>query len=96
VTGTVLEVEGLTKHFPLRSSLFAPVRGLCMPSTMSLFAFGRARRSAWSASRACGKSTLGRLILRLVDPTAGRIALDGTDITPCRDAACAPTGALCR
>jgi oligopeptide transport system ATP-binding protein len=32
----------------------------------------------------CGKSTCGRAVLRLYDPTCGTIEIDGTDIDPCR------------
>ncbi|KAB2890233.1 MAG: ATP-binding cassette domain-containing protein [Burkholderiaceae bacterium] len=38
----------------------------------------------------CGKSTLGRTLLRLEEPTAGRIEIDGTDIAPLRPAALRP------
>ena len=40
-----------------------------------------ARRSGSSASPGCGKTTLGRTIIKLVEPTAGKILFNGTDIT---------------
>ena len=41
----------------------------------------RARRSAWSARSGCGKSTTGRCILRLIEPTAGEVRFEGRDVT---------------
>ena len=41
----------------------------------------RARRWGWSARSGCGKTTVGRTILRLIEPTAGTIRLDGHDVT---------------
>ncbi len=40
----------------------------------------RAKASAWSANRAAARSTLVRLLARLLDPTEGRIVFDGTDL----------------
>ncbi len=49
----------------------APGRRRCTPSTASAFRSPRARRSAWSASRAAASRPPARLILRLIEPTAG-------------------------
>jgi oligopeptide/dipeptide ABC transporter ATP-binding protein len=81
VTRAVLEVEGLTKHFPLRSSIFAPVRGHVHAVDDVGFRIEEGETFGVVGESGCGKSTLGRLILRLVDPSTGRIVLDGTDVT---------------
>ena len=60
------------------SSARAPRSG---PSTASASRSSPARRCAWSANPARGKSTVGRLVLRLIEPTAGSVRLDGHDIT---------------
>ena len=49
-------------------------------STTSVSTSARARRSGWSASRGCGKSTTGRAILQLYKPTAGEVNFDGRDL----------------
>ena len=49
-----------------------------------------ARRLAWSGESGCGKTTVGRLLLRLIEPTAGTILFDGTDITALKGSALKP------
>ena len=44
----------------------------------------------------CGKSTVGKLLLRLIEPTEGTIRLDGEDITHLGRARCARTASACR
>ena len=45
----------------------------------------------------CGKTTAGRAVLRLIEPTSGSIEVDGTDITAlCPRRSCGPTGGRCR
>ena len=74
----VLEVRDLKKHFPVREGPAAPHRRPgATRSTASASRSARARRWASSASRGCGKSTVGRTVLRLIEPTAGAIRLDG-------------------
>ena len=65
----------------------------CTPSTASASASAKARRSAWSANRGCGKSTVGRAVLRLIEPTAGAIRLAAQDITAPRQARAAGAAA---
>ena len=45
------------------------------------FDIGGARRWAWSANSGCGKSTTGRCILRLIEPTSGEVWFEGSDVT---------------
>ncbi len=77
----VLTVEGLTKHFPI-------VRGFITSRTVGhvravddvSFQIAKGETLALVGESGCGKSTTGRLILRLIDPTAGRITYQGQDI----------------
>jgi len=70
----LLEVAGLTKHFPARGgALIRAVDGVS-------FSLARGETLALVGESGCGKSTTARLALRLIEPTAGRIALDGQDI----------------
>lgn len=71
----LLQVEELTKTFPLRDrSKVHAVEGV----TISL---DRAETLAVVGESGCGKSTLANLICRLIEPTGGRVLLDGADIT---------------
>ena len=73
----MLEVRGLTKHFPGRR----PVGGWRSHGLgqgrrrRSTSRSGPARRSGWSASRGCGKTTTTKLLLLLERPTDGSITL---------------------
>ena len=77
----LLEVTDLVKHFPVKRGLLIDrtvdhVRAVDGVSLTS----ARARRSAWWASRAAGKSTLCRTILHLIEPTSGSIRFEGREI----------------
>ena len=76
----LLHVEGLVKRFPVRSGLFRPSVALHAVDGVDLdVAPGEVL--AVVGESGSGKSTLARCILRLIDPTAGRIVFDGVDVT---------------
>jgi oligopeptide/dipeptide ABC transporter ATP-binding protein len=76
----LLHVEGLVKRFPVRSGLFRPSVRLHAVDGVDLdVAPGEVL--AVVGESGSGKSTLARCILRLIDPTAGRIVFDGVDVT---------------
>lgn len=77
----VLEVDNLVKHFPvargiLRRKLIAMVRAVEDVS----FTIARGETLALVGESGCGKSTTGRLVLRLMNPTAGSIRFKGEEI----------------
>jgi oligopeptide/dipeptide ABC transporter ATP-binding protein len=77
---TLVGTEGLVKHFPVESAgFFQPKQWVHAVNGVSM----RVRRGETMGlvgESGCGKTTFGRLILRLVDPTDGRIVYDGRDI----------------
>jgi oligopeptide/dipeptide ABC transporter ATP-binding protein len=86
----VLEVEGLVKHFPiLRGILRRPVAWVRAVDGVS-FAIAPGETLCLVGESGCGKSTVARLVLRLDEPTAGTIRLDGTDVTALDEKAFAP------
>src|SRR5262245_37977275 len=79
--GAVLEVSGLAKRFDLkREGLFGPQPAVRAVAGVS-FTIAPGETLGLVGESGCGKSTVGRMIVRLIEPTAGRIVLDGTDIT---------------
>ncbi len=77
----VLAVDGLTKHFPVRRGVFGLVTGHVHAVDGVSFAINQAETLGLVGESGCGKSTVGRSVLRLVEPTAGSIRLDGVDIS---------------
>lgn len=77
----VIEVEGLVKHFPVRRGVvFSKSIGVVRAVDEVSFAIARGETLALVGESGCGKSTTGRLILRLMEPTAGAIHFKGLDI----------------
>jgi oligopeptide transport system ATP-binding protein len=70
----ILEVEDLVKHFPVKGG--KTVHALDGVS----FRISRGRTLGLVGESGCGKSTLARTIIRIYDPTAGKILIDGGDI----------------
>lgn len=77
----LLEIHDLAKHFPLGGGLFFRPNAWVRAVDGVSFAVSRGESFGLVGESGCGKTTLGRLILRLIDPTAGRIRFDGQDIT---------------
>jgi oligopeptide transport system ATP-binding protein len=78
MTDAVLEVEGLVKHFPVRG---LGAKGVVHAVDGVSFAIGRGELLGLVGESGSGKSTVANCVMRLVAPTAGRIRLNGTDIT---------------
>jgi oligopeptide/dipeptide ABC transporter ATP-binding protein len=77
---TLLEVAGLTKHFAVRGGTVRAVDGVS-------FTVDRGETLALVGESGCGKSTTARLVLRLIEPSAGQVRFDGTDLTTLAPAA---------
>src|SRR3712207_259634 len=80
-TDDLLRVEGLEVHFPIKSGIFFDrVIGHVKAVDGVDLAVPRGSTYGLVGESGCGKSTLGRAILRLEEPTAGRVLFDGTDV----------------
>jgi len=77
----VLQVEGLVKHFPIHGGLLQRQVGAVRAVDGVTFSIRRGETLGLVGESGCGKSTIGKVVLKLVEPTAGRIVLAGEDVT---------------
>ena len=77
----LLEVAGLRKYFPVRSGIVARTAGQVHAVDGVSFSIASGETLGLVGESGCGKSTAGKAVLKLVEPTAGTIRLRGRDIT---------------
>ncbi|HTG10899.1 MAG TPA: oligopeptide/dipeptide ABC transporter ATP-binding protein [Candidatus Eisenbacteria bacterium] len=78
--GPLLEVQGLAKRFEVGGSWLGRHRRVIRAVDGVSFALTPGETLGLVGESGCGKSTTGRLILRLIEPSAGRIRLEGRDL----------------
>jgi peptide/nickel transport system ATP-binding protein len=87
----LLSVTGLTKHFPVnRGIIFRRRVGLVRSVDDVSFDVARGETLGVVGESGCGKTTTARMLVRLIEPTAGQIVFDGRDITHLRTGAMRP------
>ena len=85
-TTPLLEVQDLVKHFPVRGNPLAALWPAASPRVVHAvdgvsFAIEAGETLGLVGESGCGKTTTGRLVLRAIEPTRGRILFEGRDIT---------------
>ena len=76
-----LEVRELRKHFPARKGVFSRNAGVVRAVDGISFSVQRGETLGLVGESGCGKSTAGKAVLKLIEPTSGTIKLRGQDIT---------------
>ena len=77
---TLLEVRNLKKHYPIRKGFFSKQVGAVKAVDGITLSVEQGETLAVVGESGCGKSTTGRAILRLIEPTEGEIMFGGTDV----------------
>ncbi len=86
----LVEVQDLVKHFPVHGGIMQRTIGQVQAVDGVSFEIRRGETLGLVGESGCGKTTVGRLLLRLIDPTSGTIRFDGVDITRIKGSALKP------
>jgi oligopeptide transport system ATP-binding protein len=76
----LLEVRNLKKHFPIRKGILSRTVGLVRAVEGVSFNLAEGESLGFVGESGCGKTTVGRCLLRLIEPTAGEVVFDGVDL----------------
>ena len=77
----ILEVKDLKKYFPLKGGILSRTLGNVLAVDGVSFSIRQGETLGLVGESGCGKTTVGKTILRLIEPTAGEIILKSRDIT---------------
>lgn len=80
IAENILQVDSLTKEFPIYGGFLRRQVGAIRAVNSVSLKVGKGRALGLAGESGCGKTTTGRMILRLIEPTSGSIHFDGVDI----------------
>ena len=95
VSEPLLRVSNLKKHFPVLGGLLSREVGSVYAVDGVSFTVQPGETLGLVGESGCGKSTTGRCVLRLIEPSAGEINLTDRTCWALTATACAPCGAIC-
>ena len=81
MTPAILEVNDLVKYYPLSSGFLKRSVAVVRAVDHVSFSVKQGETLCIVGESGCGKSTVARLVMRIIEPTGGRIVIDGTDVT---------------
>jgi oligopeptide/dipeptide ABC transporter ATP-binding protein len=82
ILSTLVEAAGLKKHFPIKSiGVFAKTQGYVRAVEDVSFTIEEGETVGIVGESGCGKSTIGRLLLHLIEPTAGEVVFQGQKLS---------------
>jgi oligopeptide transport system ATP-binding protein len=88
--GPLVEIRDLVKHFPIQGGILQRTVGLVRAVDGVNLRVERGETLGLVGESGCGKTTVARLLLRLIQPTSGSIVFDGDDITRLHGSALKP------
>jgi len=86
LTDKLVEVRNLVKYFPIKGGIFLRTLGFVHAVDSISFHIKRGEAFGLVGESGCGKTTVGRCILRLIEPTSGEIYFDGLNVVQLNDA----------
>ncbi|MBD7946178.1 dipeptide ABC transporter ATP-binding protein [Psychrobacillus sp. Sa2BUA9] len=87
MTEPLLKVDGLKKYFPIRSGVLSKKVGYVKAVDDISFFVNEGETLGIVGESGCGKSTTGRMLMRLLEPTEGNVMFEGKDLTKISDSA---------
>ncbi len=80
----LIEVNNLKKYFPIKSGLLSKTVGYIKAVDDVSFKINKGETLGLVGESGCGKTTIGRAMLRLIEPTGGQVLFEGKDVTTMR------------
>jgi oligopeptide transport system ATP-binding protein len=77
----LLEVQNLKKYFPIKRGIFSKTIGYVKAVDDVSFQIKKGETLGLVGESGCGKTTIGRTLLRLIEPTGGKVIFEGKDVT---------------
>lgn len=81
----LLKVDGLKKYFPITGGIFGKQTGAVKAVDNISFWVNKGETLGLVGESGCGKSTTGRMLMRLIDPTEGQVVFEGKDLVTLSD-----------
>src|SRR5512146_317561 len=77
----LIDVQNLKKYFPIKKGIFSKTIGYVKAVDDVSFKIKKGETLGLVGESGCGKTTIGRSILRLIEPTGGKVLFEGKDVT---------------